>query len=198
MSKRVIKIPVKIKQGTGILRYTKFQKHLEMLKALANIKNNFAITTITNSSVNPIKLTISEPFEIEHLDVADINFIEKMEVDETCIDEQHDDLLKKNLKNLRLDHCNKEEKNAIRELCFEYRDIFYCEGIPLSFTNKIVHKINLKNDTPIRTKTYRYPEIHRNEVMAQIQNMLSQGIIQPCEKKNGRFPQEKMETRSRL
>lgn len=100
-----------------------------------------------------------------------------METDEE-IDIEKDNILKENLKNVRLEHCNQEEYNAIRKLCFEYRDIFYCDKILLTFTNKIRHKINLTDDKPIYTKSYRCPEMYRREVKDQISQLLEQGIIQ--------------------
>lgn len=36
-----------------------------MSKALVNIKNNFDVTTIINSNQYPVKLEISESFDIE-------------------------------------------------------------------------------------------------------------------------------------
>lgn len=48
-----------------------------------------------------------------------------METD-TEINRYFDNAQKQNLKKLRLSHCNKEEYKAIRDLCYEFRDIFYC------------------------------------------------------------------------
>lgn len=174
---KVVKIPVKQTNGVGILEHVNFGNGIEMPKALVNISNHFAFTTITNINENPVKLDISEPFEIEPINLFEVNFVEKIETDNVLGVEQQN-LLKQNLKNIRVDHCNKEEKEAIRKLCFEYRDIFYCEEIPLSFTNEVTHKIKLKDETPIFTKSYRYPEVHKNEVKTQIAKMLDQKIIQ--------------------
>lgn len=149
---QVVKLPVNLREGIGILNYKNFKNGIEMPKAVVNVKNNLAITTLTNCSEKPVKLEIYRPLDIENLNNIEINFVEKMETDDILTNEQ-DDLLKQNLKNLRLDHLNYEEKEEIRRLCFDYRDIFYCEGIPLTFTNKITHKINLKNDAPIYTKS---------------------------------------------
>ena len=175
---KIVKIPVKQKNGLGILNFCNFGNGLEMPKAVVNVFNYYALTSITNISDRSAKLIINEPFDIEPLDSIDTNFIEKMEIDDP-LTINHDNYLKENLKNLRLDHCNKEEKDAIRKLCFEYRDIFYCDNIPLSFTNKINHKIRTKDDTPIFTKSYRFPEVHRAEVKDEISKMLEQDIIQP-------------------
>lgn len=178
-TRQVVKIPVKHNCDAGILEYTNFDNGVEMPKALVNVMNNFAITTLTNIKENPVKIKFSEPLDIEPLNLIDVNFVEKMETDDILSKEQ-DNLLKQNLKNLRLEHCNEEEKHVIRELCYEYRDVFYCDDIPLSFTNQMNHKIKLKNEfaSPIFTKSYRFPEIHKNEVRTQINKMLEQGIIQ--------------------
>lgn len=177
-TQKVVKIPVRYKEGLGVLNYINFGTNVETPNAVVNIKNYYAITTILNSKETPVSLKINEPFDVELLDPNEINFIDKMEPD--CkLNKDQDNLLKANLKNLRLQHCNKEEQNLIRDLCYNYRDIFYCENIPLSFTNEIKHKINLTEDKPIYTKSYRFPEIHKNEVKTQIDKMLSQGIIRP-------------------
>lgn len=176
-TQKIVKIPVNIKEGLGVIEYFKFDKNVEMPKALVNVVNNFAITTILNSNENPIEIKIDQPFDIEPINVFDVNFYEKMDIDEPY-DLEYNNLLKSNLQNLRLGHCNKEEQSEIRKLCLEFRDIFYCDKTALTFTNQIKHEIKLTNDSPIYTKSYRYPEVHKSEVKDQIQKMLAQGIIQ--------------------
>ena len=170
-----IKIPTNLQNGYGILPYQKIG-HLEIPECLIKIENNFAYTTILNPRENPIEMKVFESFEIEPLNLNEINFI-----DHPVYPEKHekdiDNKLKANLKNIRLDHCNYEEKQEMRKLCYEFRDIFHCEDIPLSFTNAIKHDIKLTDETPIYTKSYRYPEIHREEVKSQISKLLAQNII---------------------
>lgn len=172
-----VKVPVNKESGVGILNYHDFNG-AEMPDALVTIIDSHAHTVITNVRENPIKITILNPFEIEPIDELDCNFIEKMETD-TELKDLLNKKQKQNLKKLRLNHCNKEEFKAIRNLCSEYRDIFYCEDIPLTFTNQIKHNINLTEETPIFTKTYRYPQVHKSEVNKQVNQMLKDGIIQP-------------------
>lgn len=74
-------------------------------------------------------------------------------------------------------HLNKDETNKLKKELLSHKDVFYKEGDNLSFTNKIKHKIKLKNEAAIYSKLYRYPEIHRLEVERQIQEMLEQKII---------------------
>lgn len=176
-TEKVVKLPVKMQSGSGILNYLKFSDGIETPKALVNVENNFAITTIVNSTEKSVNLNIFEAIDIEPLNLLEINCMEKMEIDNDFSITQ-DNVLKQNLKNIRLDHCNKEEREAIRKLCFDYRDIFYCDKLPLSFTNSITHKIKLSDETPIHTKSYRFPEVHKAEVRKQINSMLEQGIIQ--------------------
>lgn len=82
------------------------------------------------------------------------------------------------LDQIRTSHMNSEEKNVILNLVKRYHNIFYQPGSNLTFTNAIKHKINTINDTPIHSKSYRYPYIHKEEVQNQIQEMLDNGIIQ--------------------
>ena len=176
-TQKICRLPVNIEKGTGLLDHITFAKFLESPKAVVTIDNFYATTLITNSSELEAEIKINAPYNIEPINAIEFNFIEKMETDQE-LNEYHDNLLKSNLKNIRLEHCNLEEKNMLRKLCFQYRDIFYNEKIPLTFTNEVRHKIKLSDDSPIFTKTYRYPEIHKTEVKSQIEKMLSQGIIQ--------------------
>lgn len=177
-TQQIVKIPVCYKNGIGILNFTKYSKDVESPEAVINIENYFAYVALTNSGENSYKITITEPFDIELLNTNEVNFCNQLEPNNE-IGQVYDKLLKENLKNLQFEHLNSEEKKAIQKICFEYRDIFHCEDIPLSFSNEITHKINLTNDSPIYTKSYRFPEIHKKEVASQISKMLDQGIIQP-------------------
>lgn len=98
-------------------------------------------TTITNINEQPVKIEINESFTVESLNLIDINIIEKMETEDD-IESNYDNLLKQNMRNLLLNHCIKDETDAIRRLCFDYGDIFYCGKTLLSFCNGLQHKIN--------------------------------------------------------
>jgi len=49
---------------------------------------------------------------------------------------------------LRDDHLNEEEKKLLREICFEYQDVFYLPGGKLSCTNTARHTIQLEPGVP--------------------------------------------------
>ncbi|MGL4388093.1 MAG: reverse transcriptase domain-containing protein, partial [Brevinema sp.] len=76
---------------------------------------------------------------------------------------------------------NDEERTSLLELCKEYHYIFHLSNDQLTTTTAITHKIPLVNDTPVYVKSYRYPEVHKNEVRKQLQEMLDQKIIQPSQ-----------------
>jgi len=101
-TQQIIKLPVTLRNGIGILNYIHFGKNLESPKALVNVSNYYAITSITNSNETDIKLNFHEPFDIEPINIFDVNFVERMETDQD-LTQYHDDLLKENLKNIRLD-----------------------------------------------------------------------------------------------
>lgn len=56
---------------------------------------------------------------------------------------------------------NDEEKSEILPLLKQYADIFYTDNSPLTFTNKIKHRIRTTDEIPVHQKNYRYPFVHR-------------------------------------
>lgn len=60
-----------------------------------------------------------------------------------------------------------------------YSDVFYIEGQPLAFTDKIKDNIDTTDQQPLYRKGYKYPFVHRQEVKNQVANMLGQRLIRP-------------------
>ena len=80
---------------------------------------------------------------------------------------------------MRIDHLNKEEKLEIKKLCFEFRDIFHSDQIPLSFTSEVKHHIRTIDDIPVYRKPYRLPHAFQKEADRQVEQLLAQDIIEP-------------------
>ena len=81
---------------------------------------------------------------------------------------------------LRTDHLNSEERVSLIKICEEYNDVFHLLGDKLTFTTAAEHSISTPTIDPTRginTKPYRIPEIHRDEVQKQTEQMLRDGII---------------------
>lgn len=47
---------------------------------------------------------------------------------------------------------------------FKYTEIFPLDGKFLTYTDVIKHSINTGDTAPIHVKSYRFPEVYKNEV----------------------------------
>lgn len=75
------------------------------------------------------------------------------------------------------EHLSEHEKGLLYGVLKKFKRTFYNENDDLSFTNEVKHHIHTKHELPVYSKLYRYPEVHRDEVDRQIEEMLKQGII---------------------
>lgn len=173
-SEQVIKINIQnIKEGDVIVPYTKIQD-MEIPECITKVHNYQAICSILNPSNSQISIDSLESIKVEKFDEYEIptknysNFnnlnFEKYKFDVSMV---------------RTEHMNSEEREVIIKLLKDYSDIFHIEGNQLTFTSKIKHSIKTSDEIPVYTKSYRYPEVHRNEVQRQISSMLEQKIIRP-------------------
>ena len=83
------------------------------------------------------------------------------------------------LKQLRTSHLNSEESEILYDICSQYADIFHLPDDELTSTSAIKHEIKTSSSQPINVKSYRFPEVHKDEVRTQIGKMLEQNIIKP-------------------
>lgn len=145
--------------------------------SIVEVKHGLFRTTVINSNVEKSVILNNEPIQLE-------SYIENPESNIQCRlnslqieSEATDDELLKNLIKIRTSHMNEEEKREILRLCYVYRDLFYSENIPLTFTHAVKHELRLTDDTPIFVRSYRQPPQQRNEIKNQVDNLLKQGII---------------------
>ncbi|KAL0860680.1 hypothetical protein ABMA27_010024 [Loxostege sticticalis] len=167
-----VKLPVNLLDGDGILEHVQFNEGVRMPAAIVKCKKGFTTTVIQNYRTEPMTLTINSPFKVEPFQENEchLNF--------TNDDSSIDSLLTKNLSKLRLEHMNEEEKEMIGNICREYKDIFYCEDIPLSFTNQVKHEIRTTNEDPIFNRAHRLPPSQTAEIKSQVEKMLRDNVIQ--------------------
>lgn len=133
------------------------------------------ITTIANISSNPVTLCI------ERINLEPLDYTNDKPFPVNTIFPNHEnpsDRETKIINGLRLNHLNQEEREHVINLCLQFSDIFFLEGDKLSFTSEIKHEIITNDAKPIVSKSYRYPQIHKNEVKSQIKTMLEQNIIE--------------------
>lgn len=165
-------LPVDICNGSFLLLKTKITKDTYIAEGIYEAKNYKSIMELVNLSDNDCIVRIQQPikvqpydttkyFEINNYNISYINPTQQTKIEHL----------------IRTKHLNSEESSQIIKLCKHYKNIFYQEGQTLSFTNQIKHYINTVDDIPIYTRSYRYPEIHKEEVRTQISKMLEQGIV---------------------
>lgn len=165
-----------ITTGTAIIDKQQIFKGLTIPHALVNVVNNKFLITCVNTldedktiSIPTVQSTIfNEP--INENNNIPINTTNRLNSTDRR-NEVH--------KLIRRDHLNAEENNSLNKIIDQFPDIFYIEGDPLTFTNHTKHPIPTTNEMPIHTKTYRFPQIHEQEVKTQVQKLLDQNIIRP-------------------
>lgn len=168
-----VKVPTNIRNGDAILDYVDFGQGVRMPSAIVKCTNSFAYTVIQNLSEDRVTMTFSRPLRVDRYEQEECTVNITMDESEYEVDE----LLKKKLTKLRLDHTNEEERECIKKLCYEYRDIFYCDEMPLTFSNRAKHQIRTKNEDPIFIRPYKQPPAQNIEIQNQVDKLLSSNVI---------------------
>lgn len=167
-----VKLPVNQKDGYAILDYKQFHEGIRMPTAIVKCENYLASTVIQNATSLEMTLIITSPFKVTYFsNECVVNNLTDL------TDVEMDSLLTDNLKKLRLDHLNQEECDLISKLCHEYKDIFYCEELPLTFTNQVKHNIRTTNEDPIYIKPYRQGPAQAEEIKRQVEKLLKDNVI---------------------
>lgn len=178
---RIIKIKVaNMTNGEGLLAYRKINE-LEVPCSIIKVENGEGLCTITNPTTKNKIINIIDPVKIDDLNdynIFTINQLKqfKRKINFNLIGNKPIEL---DLSKIRTEHMSSEERKAIINLIKEYADIFHVEGNDLTFTNQIKHVIRTKDELPIYTRSYKYPEVYKKEVNRQVGEMLQQKIIQP-------------------
>lgn len=136
-----VKVPTDKRDGEAIINFLDFGKGVRMPTALVNCENSSAYTVIQNASEEKVTLTFKKPLSVTRFEGNEC----RLNLTSDTSNYEIDELLKQNLQRFRLDHMNEEERESILKLCHEFRDIFLCKNIPLTFTNDVKHHIRTKN-----------------------------------------------------
>lgn len=78
---------------------------------------------------------------------------------------------------IRHKHLNSEELKCLQKLILNNKQVFYNESDPFTFTTVMKHSIRMKDEIPIYTKSYRFPNCHKEEIQKQVKDMLKKNII---------------------
>lgn len=150
------------------------QKGIFLASTLVKPTNGFIPILILNTNENEVRLDSIQPIlhKISEYELCSFNKCEKINADR----------VKKLFKLLNLTGLNSEEQVSIENICAKYSDIFLLPGDKLTTTNIYKHHIYLKpNVDPVYSKPYRLPYSQKTEINNQLNNMLKEGIIEPCQ-----------------
>ena len=156
----VIKLPVKngIHVFEGVTEKQEVQKGVYLAGAMTKVQEGYAITSIANTNSEVVET--DEP-------VLELTEIVEKRGGDTSEKKRCDNGLNRAeevLKQLSLDHLNKEEREQIEKTCADYHDIFHLPGEKLTSTTAVTHEIRVEPGTkPINLKPCRLPETHKQE-----------------------------------
>lgn len=139
---------------------------LKPLGAKIDLKDNLLITS--NAKIPLIFENTSEEYT-----EGDKSYFQSIIIDINFNQPKIDYLTNK----LKTDNLNNEEIRELTLLIKNFEMVFYVEGENLSSVCKYQHKIPTINDIPVYSRTYRFPEVHKDEVEKQVSEMLESGII---------------------
>jgi hypothetical protein len=181
----VVQLPVEVGPRTqeGVVEKAELAPGVYIAESLVSVKNGYVITSIINTTTQEVEL--NEPTDKldkindgENSDIALLGAVEQGKEKEDQSMSRGERVIAK----LQDEQLNQEEKKLLREVCFEYQDVFYLPGDRLSCTNAARHTIQLEPSvTPINTQPYRLPESQKEEIERQVEQLVEEGIVTPSE-----------------
>lgn len=164
-----------IQNGPALIEKQTICDDVTIPNALVTVKDNKFLITCVNSGNNDKLVLIPRVHASELVAIESSNNIPINSTNTHTFNDKRNKVDKL----IRRDHLNEEENQSLNKIVMDFSDIFITENEPLTFTNHTKHTIPTTSDTPINTKTYRFPYVHQQEVKSQVQKMLDQNIIQP-------------------
>jgi len=175
-TENIVRLPTK-SRGHGIISKREIVPGVYLAESLTREVDGFCVTSIVNTLGEDV---IIDPPYVELEEAEDDYDNTVFMFSNSVIDDSS--RLSKLRNELRTDHLNGEERISLIKICEEYNDVFHLLGDKLTFTTAAEHSIPTPTIDPTRginTKPYRIPEIHRDEVQNQTEQMLRDGIIVP-------------------
>lgn len=90
-------------------------------------------------------------------------------------DERFERLISK----INLDDLSESHRKEIVTILKKYQSTFHLEDEDLTTNNFYKQKINLEDKSPVYIKNYRLPQAHKEEINAQVQDLLKSRVIEP-------------------
>lgn len=166
---------------TIIIQQGEIQEQLFVGNVINTVKNGHVLINVINLSndvkiIKPMRLT---DFKYDTYKEELVMNINKISNNKILINPERITKLKEVL---RSEHLNKEEIESIEQICSDFADIFHLNGDKLTNTMSIEHEIRTPVEhPPIYQRQYRLPHCQRSEINKQIEQMESDGIIEPSD-----------------
>lgn len=173
-TENVVRVPTTSK-GFGLISKSELLPGVYLASSLTREVNGGCVTSIINTTETDVTV------ELPCVDLEDLDSGEgALTLTFTAV-AGSDCRLSRLRDQLRLKHLNSEERAFLLAICEEYNDIFHLTGDKLTSTSTIEHAIPTPTVNPhraVNVKPYRIPEVHKDEVQRQTEQMLADGIIQ--------------------
>lgn len=139
------------------------------------------VTTDSDSTVPGAK----PEKEVDPVDILRQQLSELRQMEDTDLEVQHKRLLKELPSHLMVvyeksaDHLSLRENAQVLQLLTHFADVFSTDNLDIGKFEGVEHKIDLVDDTPIRTKLRRTPTKYQDDEEKTLQAMLDAKVIQP-------------------
>ncbi|XP_051156206.1 uncharacterized protein LOC127278513 [Leptopilina boulardi] len=180
-TKQLVEIPIINEENldTGYLPLLPTGPGVYLGEVLVTIKNEFAKTFCINTTSKDIELIIP-PTKI--FDFEELKTNQKFKDQSRCLNlriENEKERFEKLKEILKLEHLNDSEKQELIPTLRKYCHQFHLPGDSLGFTKVIQHTIETIDEVPVNSKYPRYPEVHKQEIKKQTEDLLKNKSISP-------------------
>ena len=154
-------IPAFIDVTPGIVNYCKLNEYTVTLSNLTTCPVCIEPRAIV-CELQPVKVeeTVLERIEKDTIDEKRRKVVEQVEIDEE-------------------NNLSPEEKQQLRDVLLQYRDIFSTSDTDIGQCNSVKHRIYLIDDIPFKQRHRRIPPSMVDEVRQHLEQLLACGIIRP-------------------
>ena len=74
--------------------------------------------------------------------------------------------------------CMPDRRKDYERLCLKYHDMFSKDEYDLGWTDRVSHRIELKDKQPIYVKQFRIPQEHHEKIQDFVHDMLNRKLIE--------------------
>ena len=154
-------------------------EHILCGNVLNIAKNKQVLINVINPTEYPQTIELPELSDLAH-EIFDIVSIDSIQT--TRMSKNPDNRIRLIKSSIRCEHMNKEEKEAILQLCSEFSDIFLLEGDTVRCTEAAQHEIKTPGvSQPLHQRPYRLPYSQKAEIDKQVKQLMQDKIISPSE-----------------